>query len=82
MGSIADELSAAVEGGRIRRRELGEYMQGKGFQDSAISRALGSAVKKWGSLSKVELLSDSESNATQEAASLRFMTCFSDLRLF
>lgn len=53
MGSIADELSAGVEGGRIKRRELGEYMKGKGFQDSAISRALGSAVKKWGTLSKV-----------------------------
>ncbi|MGH9918994.1 MAG: hypothetical protein ACRD6W_09025, partial [Nitrososphaerales archaeon] len=34
---------------------MGEYMKGKGFQDSAISRALGSAVKKWGSLSKMEV---------------------------
>lgn len=67
MGSIADELSAGVQTGRVRRRELGEYMRSKGYQDSATTRGLGSAVKMWGSLAKVELASDTESKATEDA---------------
>jgi hypothetical protein len=67
VGSIADELSAGVQEGRVRRRELGEYMRSKGYQDSATTRGLGSAVKMWGSLAKVELASDTESKATEDA---------------
>ena len=53
--------------GRIRRSEIGAYMRGKGFQDSATSRALGAAVKKWGSLAKVELASGPDLGSAGEA---------------
>lgn len=36
-------------------------MKDKGFQDSATTRALGTAVKKWGTLSKIEVGADRES---------------------
>lgn len=55
MGSLADELSAGVKAGWVRRSELGEYMRAKGFQDSSTTRALGTAVKKWGYLSRIEV---------------------------
>ncbi|MDG7027516.1 MAG: hypothetical protein JRN16_03795 [Nitrososphaerota archaeon] len=57
MGSLAEELNAGVEAGWVRRSELGEYMRVRGFQDSSTTRALGSAVKKWGSLSRIEVSS-------------------------
>ena len=57
MGSLADELSAAVGEGWVRRSEIGEHMRAKGFQDSSTTRALGSAVKRWGSLSRIEVSS-------------------------
>jgi hypothetical protein len=57
VGSIAEELSAAVKEGLITRHDLGQHLAGKGFQASAVSRALGSAVKKWGTLSKIEIAS-------------------------
>jgi hypothetical protein len=57
VGSLTDELSAAVGEGWVRRSEIGEYMRAKGFQDSSTTRSLGSAVKRWGSLSKIEVSS-------------------------
>lgn len=45
-----------MEGGWIRTHEVGERIRSKGHQRSAISRTLGSAVTKWGTLAKVELL--------------------------
>jgi hypothetical protein len=67
VGSLADELGAGVKEGRVRRSEIGAYMRGKGFQDSATSRALGAAVKKWGSLAKVDLASGPDLDSTEEA---------------
>jgi hypothetical protein len=55
VGSIAEELSAGVSEGLITRRDLGQRLTRKGFQASAVSRALGSAVKKWGTLSRIEI---------------------------
>jgi len=66
VGSIADALSAGVGEGRITRRELGDYMAGKGFQDSAVSRGLGLAVAKWGSLAKVKVPSTNETGRVAE----------------
>ena len=66
MGSMAEELDAAVTSGRVRRRELGSYLEGRGLQSSSISRALGPAVRKWGSLAKVVLLRDVETNDTED----------------
>ncbi|MDG6909644.1 MAG: hypothetical protein JRN08_04675 [Nitrososphaerota archaeon] len=66
MGSTAEVLDAAVESGRVTRRELGSYLEGKGIRSSSISRALGPAVKKWGRLAKVKLLSDVETNDTED----------------
>lgn len=43
------------------------WVRVKGFQDSATSRAPGSAVKKWGSLAKIELASGAELDSTEEA---------------
>jgi hypothetical protein len=57
MGSIAEELSAGVRQGIIRRRELGLHLARKGFQASAVSRSLGQAVEKWGTLSKIGIAS-------------------------
>lgn len=66
MGSTADELDAAVRGGRIRRRELGVYLGGKGFSSSRLSKALGPAVSKWGALAKIEFLSEASPDETEE----------------
>jgi hypothetical protein len=66
VGSIADALSAGAVEGRMTRRELGEYMKGKGFQDSAISRGLGLAVAKWGTLAKIKVPFRNESTSRVE----------------
>lgn len=66
MGSLSEELGAAVDGGWIRRRELGEHLRAKGHQPSAVSRTLGQAVSKWDTLAKVELLNDASLNTTEE----------------
>lgn len=55
MGSLADELSAGVKAGWVRRRELGDYMRSRGVQDSSMTRALGTAVKRWGYLSRIKV---------------------------
>jgi hypothetical protein len=55
MGSLADELSAGAKAGCVRRSELGEYMRSKGVQESSTTRALGTAVKRWGYLSRIEV---------------------------
>jgi hypothetical protein len=57
VGSLADELGAAVAEGWVRRSEIGRYMRAKGVQDSSTTRSLGSAVKRWGSLSEIEVSS-------------------------
>ena len=59
-------MSAAVDGGWIRRRELGEHLRAKGHQPSAVSRTLGQAVNKWDTLAKVILLDDASLNTTEE----------------
>jgi hypothetical protein len=65
VGSLSEEVSAAVEGGWIKTHELGERIRSKGHQRSAISRTLGSAVTKWGTLAKVELLDEDGQGSTE-----------------